>query len=350
MNLPWENLFTIERSGLPEVTVSGIVSVVDLAHSKSTDQYAVGQTDALLWSRSLLKPWQLLSHYPDLKADYPELLSHHFAVMLSSHNGEEEQLQYVQEILAQGGLSASDLMCPACFPMSDDRRHQLQTEGKQVSALYNPCSGKHSGYLLDLKAKKQPLSNYLDANGKHFLPLKELMAWMLGKPATDFPHTTDGCLLPNYPMTATQLAASYGLLASGLNSNDIDDAPSELKSMLNCWSEIASLMTSHPKLVGGHKRLDSKLMMGDLTDNKTLNIVAKEGAQGMLAVGISNLDRYPKGLGILVKISTGWDPHYLEIVISLVFEQLGLKTPAVAETNPHLKTICHFQLPVHQKA
>jgi len=349
MKLPWEPIFTIERSNLPEVTIEGIISVVDLSQDKPKAILSVGQTEALTWTRSLLKPWQLLSHYPDLKQNYPQLLSHHLAVMLSSHNGEARQLECVREILSLGDVPESDLKCPACYPMSDEVRFQLQAEGKQPQAIYNPCSGKHSGYLLDLKARQEKLDNYLDPKSAQFEPLREILSFVLNKPSKDFPATTDGCLLPNYATSSMELAYLYGLLAKGLSPEQISTAPTTIKALAESWNEVSGLMPKHPAMVGGKDRLDTKLMQGELTSDKNLTINAKEGAQGLLGVGISNSERYPGSLGILVKLSSGWNPHYMEIAISLVLEQLGIRAAAQLDHSPHLKTLCHFQIPAYQK-
>ena len=65
-DLPWQPLFTIERSGRKEVTVYGIVCLVSGFDSSSKLQsidtvrplVQLGDINYQLWSRSLLKPWQ----------------------------------------------------------------------------------------------------------------------------------------------------------------------------------------------------------------------------------------------------------------------------------------------------
>lgn len=73
LGLPWRPIFTIERSRRPEVTVYGIVSLVTGAAPGSDSVIATrqlmgkGDINYQLWSRSLLKPWQLLNHIHVLK-------------------------------------------------------------------------------------------------------------------------------------------------------------------------------------------------------------------------------------------------------------------------------------------
>src|SRR5262249_54593985 len=148
--LPWAPIYTIERSGLKEVTVYGIVTVTD---GQGRDLLSIGNVDALLWTRSVLKPWQLLSHLPELKETYSQLEPHHFALMMASHSGEPFHLEAIRQMLEFGKLSEDLLKCPAGLPMSPEFKHKLSSEGAKPKSIYNGCSGKHSGYLLHLKAQ-----------------------------------------------------------------------------------------------------------------------------------------------------------------------------------------------------
>jgi L-asparaginase II len=101
-------------------------------------------------------------------------------------------------------------------------------------------------------------------------------------------------------------------------------------------------MLSEPLLVGGHNRLDSELMSGKFTHE--LSIVAKEGADGLLGVGVAPNDRYKSGLGILIKLSSGYNSAYLEKVIVYILRQCGLMVPATLDSKAHLDTRFHFSL------
>jgi len=162
-NLPWDPIFTIERSGQPEVTVSGIISVVAGAEHKDLGRtlLALGDVSYELWSRSLLKPWQLLSHLHLLKEAYPSLEPQHFALITASHSGESAHLCVLHELLRIGELEESLLKCPAAMPLSAEVRMKLQREGHAPRPLFNNCSGKHIGYLHAIKAQSGVLEPYL---------------------------------------------------------------------------------------------------------------------------------------------------------------------------------------------
>ncbi|MFX6857585.1 asparaginase, partial [Acinetobacter baumannii] len=94
----------IERSEQPEVTVYGIISVVGANSStgKVDEILAYGDVNHFLWSRSLLKPWQLLSHYEIIKENFPKLKPKHLALMMASHSCEQIHLDLLADIIAIG--------------------------------------------------------------------------------------------------------------------------------------------------------------------------------------------------------------------------------------------------------
>lgn len=343
MSLPWEPLFTIERSGTAEVTVSGIISV----RAADKPLLNVGDTKANIWSRSLLKPWQLLPQIPLLRKSYP-IHSQHFAMMLASHNGEPWHLEYLKELLMLGGLDEIHLQCPSCFPMSAETKYQLKSQGMHPKAIYNPCSGKHISYLLSLTAQKKPVKDYLEKDGEHFNDVKLLLRWLIGS-TQPLPETIDGCRLPNYGLTAEQMADMYRDLATELSGDRIASAPDELKPALQEWHYLRHLMQNHPRLVGGTDRLDSKLMAGELTAPE-IGLVAKEGAEGLLGVGIAPCDAYPNGLGILVKLASGYEPRYLEMVVANLLYELGLGAQPKPSKEAHVQTKFHHHIHQHQNA
>lgn len=349
MKLPWEPLFTIERSGRYEVTVSGIVSVLD---GRGQTLLAVGDVDYQLWSRSCLKPWQLLGHYRFLKEAYPALKPQHLALMESSHNGERIHLDCLKEIMEIGGVDDSLLQCPAGLSMAPDTRSEEKKRGEKPRSLYNGCSGKHFGFLMAIKAAGGDMSDYLNPLADHFLPLRNVLAFLLGRSSNEFATTIDGCRLPNYALSAREIASLYcGLLRSD-SAGGIENAPPAVRPLLDGLPEVGALMVRYPELIGGTDRLDTKLIKRELTDDQDVSLVAKEGAEGLLAVGLSASKAYPHGLGILIKVASGYEVRHFQIIIKALLEQLGLRTaPAeIDERNKHIKTEFHFRIPEYQRA
>lgn len=339
MNLPWAPLFSLNRSDAPEITVYGIVSVVEgLSHVPLVQ---VGETHTSLWSRSLLKPWQLATLLPVLHRHYPTLTSRHTAIMLSSHMGEEEQVELLEDIMTMGQLSVDQLHCPACYPMSSVRQYELKAKYQPTSPLYNPCSGKHLGMLLALQAQQHELPHYLECNATHYNDLKQALSTWIGRETETFYHTVDGCGMPNYGLTAAEMAGMFAQLANTAEVTTLESVSPEPPQVMGY---IQHVMRQYPYIVGGQGRLDSRLMDGKLT---AIPLIAKEGADGLLGVGILPNAAYPQGMGILIKLSSGYEPRYLEITIRHILHQLGVpRSDSPHESgHPAVSLQMHFDIP-----
>ena len=335
-------LFSIDRSSINEVSVSGIISVVEGSGSHQTQSLlAHGDVSYRLWSRSLLKPWQLLSHLDELTINYSWLKPEHFALMMASHSCESVHLKLLEEIEALGGISRNRLGCPATYPISHEMKVQLKERGQEPQSIYHNCSGKHFGYLLALKAQGMEEINYLERDGQHFQPLKSILSSVNSRDEDSFDVTCDGCQLPNYALTPMEMARMYLGLVCG------ESTQHPLTAKLGYLSEI---MRQHPRIVSGSERLDFRLMSAGLTETN-VPVIAKEGADGLIGIGIGACSQYKNGLGILVKLASGTDSRHTESIARELLRQLGLlkEKPASRLVGPpvrteHLKTNFHFQL------
>lgn len=350
-NIPWVPLFTIERSGQPEVMVSGIVSVVANGDKSADikDVLSVGDVDYHLWSRSVLKPWQLLSNLVPLQGAYPKLGDRHFALITASHSAEPEHLCVLNELLAIGRLKEDMLQCPAAMPLSAEYRFKLRQEGIKPKALFNNCSGKHLGYLLGLQAQSLPLETYLNPEGKQFVPLKQALGTLLGRPPSSFKFTTDGCRLPNYDLSIKEMARLYMTLVVEPDTNWLKAVPQEVKDMFACYDLLGKTFRAYPQLIGGTGRVDTNIMEGKLGNlSFARGMVAKQGAEGLIAIGVPPNKKYPNGVGILIKLASGFVEKYMEVMTVEIFKQLGVEMDRSGKSDDpalsHITTKFHFQI------
>jgi len=319
-SLPWQPLYTITRSGLPEVTVHGILSVWEPGENAGDGGKVLirtGDIDAPLWTRSLLKPWQLLVILKKLEINHPDLGNEHLAMMMASQQGDDMQIAVLNELLARSGMPATAMKCPASLPMGLRRT----SDNQRPSPLFHPCSGKHLGYLLSGYKSE----TYTQPDQAPYVALQKLLKELLGKNALE--ETTDGCGMPNYALSATEMARLYWMLAQ-----DID-----VVEWREYWPRLRDAMLEYPYLMGGKGRLDSRLMDQKIAKEDVL-LLAKEGAEGLLGVCVVPCDLYPQGLGILLKLAHGYDTGHLEVIITEVLVQLKLKDPKISAANRHLKT------------
>ena len=337
--LPWVPLYTIERSGLPEITVQGISAVCE--GEQPVEGLTRGQAGSHLWSRSLLKPLQLLCHLPVLQATYPKLRQRHFALMLSSHDGTPAHVQVLEEILDIARLPETVLQYDPVYPMSEAATLALKKSRHHPRKLYSACSGKHLAMILALHGQGHSISDYLDPDkNEAYQQLHEVLSWLFGPQPSRL--TVDWCGMPNAVLTPMQMALLYNWLATGLPESVRQRCPKPLVPIMDGWGMLAQTMWFEPDLVGGADRLDSRLMHGKLTRDKTRKIVAKEGADGLIAVGVNAGPDYPDGLGLFVKIASGYTPKHMEAVIVELFDLLGLGRLHLVDPDPVLTTIYYF--------
>jgi len=126
----------------------------------------------------------------------------------------------------------------------------------------------------------------------------------------------------------------------------IRQCPDELTDILSSWDEIAALMQQHPELIGGTGRLDTRLMQHALPGQDVLQpkLIAKEGADGLLCLGIGPSTPFPDGLGILLKLSSGYSSKHLETLIQHTLASLGLASESEHLQQGVTETLFHFSL------
>lgn len=348
MSLPFEPLLTIERSSIPEVTIYGAISVVD---GKGHRLVSIGDQESKYWTRSCLKPWQLLNHLYILKEHFPALQDHHYALMLSSHSAQDYHLQALDEIEAIGKVDDSVLQNTPLYPINPAQRFKFRSEKLAPCSRWGSCSGKHLGFVLSLMAQGKDASHYLDPSSEHFTRMKETLAHLLSVNSQEIPQTTDGCRLPNYAFKLPDIARLYVQLASPLSTLALPPAPAQIEPVLRHFDSLKEYMSRCPKYVGGDERFDSDLMAGkyiDFEQNEDLKgalVLAKEGADGLLTVGLSPCRKYPDGLGIVIKSSSGDDPRYFGLIALELLDRLHLLKSSQRRENKlsHLNFIYHFQ-------
>ena len=130
----------------------------------------------------------------------------------------------------------------------------------------------------------------------------EVLQRYLGKDWRPLRVARDGCGLPTFSNTVTELARLF----AGLVVTKDED-----------W--IWEAIIRHPDLVGGFNRLDSTVIKSGRG-----RVIAKEGADGLLGMAIEHED-YPEGLGVVIKIAHGWNSQATWYVARAVLGVLGFE-------------------------
>ena len=80
------------------------------------------------------------------------------------------------------------------------------------------------------------------------------------------------------------------------------------------------------------------------TFSPEIHVIAKEGADGLLALGIGPNAKFSDGLGLLIKIASGYEPKQLDLIVRQLLGKLDLiPNPSTTEEGV-VSTEWHFEL------
>lgn len=296
----------------------GAVAVVD---SEGNLLWHTGDASNAYALRSTAKPFQLLPLVLDglhLGGDGAiPLGAADLAVMMSSHNGESMHTERIAALLSRFGMDQDALRCGAEAPALRADKERLVRANARPSALHCNCSGKHTNMLAVCKHHDWPLDSYLDADHPLQVRIRAILAALTGRPEADFPRSIDGCSLPTYWLSLTELARMFAYIADPGAAPPVEGRSVEAELTL-----LRGAGMQHPKLIAGSGRLDTLLM-----ESLGGRLFAKTGASGLYAAALPAGPRVPKAVGIAIKIEDG-DPKSrirASVIVDLL-RQLGVAT------------------------
>jgi len=272
-------LVEVTRSGVIECTHRGSIAIVE--NGSLVD--SLGDPTVVTPMRSTAKPFQVLALLEAGGIEEFGLTLDEIAVMVSSHNGEPRHVQTVRNLLHKAGLDESSLHCgthPAYFAWIT--RDVFRETGSDVRPVHNNCSGKHAGMLLLGNLLGTSLDSYWELGHPIQQTVLTKVAQVLGKPTEALSVGVDGCGVPTYNVTLTELAKMYCMLT-------IAD-PSASSDTLGV---VQKAMMAEPFMVAGSDRLDTDLM-------KLGSFIGKVGSQGIYCIGVC-----PAKIAIAIKIESG---------------------------------------------
>jgi L-asparaginase II len=249
----------LTRAGLIESRHHGLVCLTG-PDGKLIQEH--GNSRKLIYPRSAVKMLQALA----MRRSGLILTGARLAMSSASHQGTAEHTDIVLSILADAGLTESDLMCPVAWPGNAAARAAATGETK---AAFN-CSGKHAGFLATCVVNGWDTKTYLQP--EH--PLQRLIVEVIEEFSEEkIPHSTfDGCGAPLHAMSLQGLARAVGKFAA-----------TEV--------EIRDAMLANPWVVDDRSASDTLVM--------EKGMLAKIGAEGVFVIGLAS------GHGVAVKVADG---------------------------------------------
>src|SRR5256885_15404186 len=262
---------------------------------------AGGDPDRRPYFRSCAKPLQAIASLRSGIVARFGLTSEHVAIMCASHNGEPRHVAVVRDLLAHAGVEESALQCGAHWPYYEPAASAVRCQMPEPIAVFNNCSGKHSGMLAAARLLEAPLESYLEPSHLVQQRIRQVVEEFTGCASDEVIYGIDGCSAPNAAVALSAMARSFAQLVT----SDDDAARTAVEAM-----------TTHPFLIGGTKRFDTALM--EVTNGRLL---AKGGAAGAHCTA----DRR-SGRGLAGKLEDV-DGTWVSVAVMAALTALGWLTP-----------------------
>ncbi|MBD0372638.1 MAG: asparaginase [Pyrinomonadaceae bacterium] len=319
-------LVEVRRGAITESRHRGHVAALD---ADGNPVARLGQPELVTYLRSSAKPFQAVPLLSSSAADHFGFTEKEIAIACASHNGEAIHTETVAGMLKKIGLDASALKCGVHEPFNIQVAEQLRAEGKRPTVLHNNCSGKHTGMLALALYLGAPTETYDQIDNPVQQLILRSVSEFSGVPAEEIALGVDGCGAPVFGVSVNAMALMYARLVA--RPPGFSDAAS-----LKAAERITRAMMTHPEIVGGRaERLDTKVMLAGRGA-----IVSKVGAEGVYTAGVLPSERWPRGLGIAIKIEDGEDRRSRPTVVIETLRQLRiLDVKAIEELAPYSRFI-----------
>jgi L-asparaginase II len=279
-----------------------------------------GDPEARTFLRSSAKPFQAL---PFVESGGPQafgLTSREIALICASHSGTDEHVAVAQSIQAKTGVEEGELLCGVHEPMDLATAAALRERKEPLTPNRHNCSGKHSGMLAYTKLMQRrgkalpPDLPYLDPAHPVQQEILHTFAEMCGVAVEEVAGGIDGCSAPNFAIPLRHAALGFARLS------DPQAGGVEPAGRAAACHAITAAMMSHPEMVAGPNRFDTRLMQ--LTQGR---MVSKGGAEAFQGIGIMPGAIRPgsPAIGIALKIADGDSRQMVRAAVSLeVLRQL----------------------------
>ena len=281
----------------------GVVAVVnpagELLHSLGNPAYGT-------YLRSAIKMVQAVPVIESGAAERFEFDNAELAICCASHAGAEYHVRTVRGMLEKIGLAEKALACGGHLPEDDAMRERLIRAEATPTAIYNNCSGKHTGMLAACLANGWDTEGYLELEHPLQQKILSLVAEYSSLSVEEIETGVDGCSLPTFYMSLQNVAlAAARFMAHAEN----DGTPDQ---------RLLQAVSAHPEMVHAETGYDTELMRA-----LTGRCYAKRGAMGMMLVGLHSEEYGP--LGVAIKLENG-ENKPIPVVMTNVLNQFGLLT------------------------
>lgn len=326
---PYLPVYELTRGQTVESIHDGAVAVVDVT-GKLLAWY--GDPEARTFLRSTAKPFQALPFIENGGHQEFGLTPKEIALLCASHSGTDEHVAVARSIQAKSGVDESELLCGVHEPMDVATAEALRNRKESLTPNRHNCSGKHSGMLAYIKLMQRRGQSlpadlaYIDPAHPLQREILSTFAEMCQIPVQQVAGGIDGCSAPNFAIPLRFAALGFARL-SDPQAGDVQPA-----ALADACRIITGAMMSHPDMVGGPGRFDTRLMQ-----TAQGRLVSKGGAEAFQGIGLmpGALGPGSPAIGIALKIADGDNRQMVQAAVSLeVLRQLrALNEAELAELS-----------------
>ncbi len=278
------------RGNLVESIHIGAAAVVD---KHGTLIASIGDANLVTYLRSSSKPFQVLPLIKQGGVEQFNLSDQEIAIMCASHIGTDLHVEVITKIQERLNLSENNLLCGTHPSSHRETAEAMLLRGEKPGPRRHNCSGKHTGFLAQALLRDLPLEDYINPEHPIQKTVIETFARMCQIKPDQIQIGIDGCSAPVFGIPLYHAAWGFARLA---DPSDLDE-----NNAAACRT-VTKAMTSHPDMVSGPGRFDTRLM--EVGRGK---IVVKGGAEGYQSIALlpDAIQPGSPALGITFKIADG---------------------------------------------
>jgi len=306
---PFVPLIECTRGPLIESIHYGVIAVVDATGKLIA---SCGDPNFIANLRSSAKPFQTLPLIENGGVQAFDMSDREVAITCASHSGTDEHVSVLKGLQAKIGVKESDLLCGTHYPMHQATAQAMMMRGEEPTPNRHNCSGKHTGMLAQAVLTHQPYDDYLNNDHPVQKTILRTFAEMVDLAPEDVLIGIDGCSAPTFAAPVRNSALGFARLA---------DPTGLPEKRANALRHIAHAMATHPFMVAGPDRFDTRLM--EVGCGK---IVTKSGAEGFQGIALlpGALGPGSPALGIAYKLIDGDQGGRARSVVgTAILRQLG---------------------------
>ena len=276
----------------------GSYSVVD-AHGHVI--MAVGDTESPVFPGSGIKPIQALTLCETGAAKAYGLGHANVALACSNHNGDPTHTEIIENWLHKIDSSHKNLVCGASDRGSQKGKKGIATSGDVIDSLYDPCSGKHTGFLTVAKHLKHPTLGYSRMDHPVQQRVIGTLEQMTGLDLYNAPKALDGSGIPTIGIPLGNISLAMARMANP------HDQPEERQA---ACKKIITALTMEPYLLAGKGRFTTRVI-----EALGQSCIIQMGSQGVYCGSLIK-----RGIGIAIKIDDGSSRAAEAVMMRLLYK------------------------------